>query len=230
MPHHILTMKMNIRQQNVNALRQVKVIVKVKVEMMMLAVPSSCHMIVLVPVLVAVFVCVLVLEHVQVGGEGSAPFFLLSQKTVIEIVMEMMMVMVVQCWRTWKVGVMTPPPKKILPFLGTSGMNVPIPTTPLGFIQLFIPREFLVFIMKETNKYATYCRDELKQKSAYEWTGRSLENIAHYIGIRIFMGVCKLPVEQMYWTMNSDYVLFRCQRTMNYNKFKQISRYLHFFR
>ena len=75
MPHHILTMKMNIRQQNVNALRQVKVIVKVKVEMMMLAVPSSCHMIVLVPVLAG---CVRVRTGVRActsGGRGRRSLF-----------------------------------------------------------------------------------------------------------------------------------------------------------
>ena len=82
--------------------------------------------------------------------------------------------------------------------------------------------------MEETNSYAMYCRDELKQKSQYEWNGISLEEIAHYFGIHIFMGVCKLPVEQMYWTTNSEYVPVCCPRRMNYNKFKQISKYFHF--
>ena len=56
------------------------------------------------------------------GGKDGAPFFLLFQKTVIETVMEMMMAKVVQCWRMWRDGVMTPTRPNNSSFLGTPGI------------------------------------------------------------------------------------------------------------
>lgn len=121
-----------------------------------------------------------------------------------------------------------PDPPNILPFSGTAGMIGPIPTTPLGFIQLFITRTLLLYVTEETNSYARYCREDLKQKTAYRWTCCNLSDIANYIGLRIFMGICKLPVEQMYWRASSIYVPGVAPLTMTFNRFKQISKYLHF--
>ena len=88
-------------------------------------------------------------------------------------------------------------------FTANTGITVPIPTTPLGFIQLFITRELLNFIMEETNSYALYCCDVLKQPSALDWQGCTVTDIAHYLGLSMLMGINWLPSMNLYWSTNS---------------------------
>ena len=58
------------------------------------------------------------------------------------------------------------------PFMATPGMTCPISTTSLGFFQLFIPFEMLVFFREETNDYAYYqCVKLEKVRVCMEWRG-----------------------------------------------------------
>ena len=51
-------------------------------------------------------------------------------------------------------------------FTAIPGMQVPTPTSALGFIQLFLTREILNFVAEETNRYALYCRDVLRRHAS----------------------------------------------------------------
>ena len=125
-----------------------------------------------------------------------------------------------------------PTPPTLLPFISSPGMIVPVPDTPLGFIQLFLTMDLLRFIMEETNSYANYCRNELRKKTSYNWVGCTIVDIANYLGIRIFMGMCKLPEENMYWRTECTRSLVftpMIPNIMTLRRFKQLNTYFHCF-
>ena len=84
-------------------------------------------------------------------------------------------------------------PPTIHPFTGTPGLTCPVPTMPLGFFQLFVPLELLIFFVEETNDYAYYQREEMHKKCTYALSGVGVEDIAHYLGIVMWMGIIGLP-------------------------------------
>ena len=45
-------------------------------------------------------------------------------------------------------------PPTIHPFITTPGLSIPLTTSPLGSLQLFIMQEILHFMMEVTNDYA----------------------------------------------------------------------------
>ena len=62
-------------------------------------------------------------------------------------------------------------------FSGNSGMKVPIPDSPLGFVKLFLTRELLDFFTSETNRYAEQRRR--KNPNTYKgWVKATVGNIA----------------------------------------------------
>ena len=67
-----------------------------------------------------------------------------------------------------------PTPPVMHPFTVVPGRTVPVPTTPLGFVQLFLTRELLEYLVAETSDYARYCRVELKKACSYMWRGCNL--------------------------------------------------------
>ena len=81
----------------------------------------------------------------------------------------------------------TPPSRH--PFTATPGLSVPVPTSPLGFIQLFITRELLEYLVLETNDYARYCREELGKTLSYKWNYLNVTDMAHYLGVNVFFGI-----------------------------------------
>ena len=90
----------------------------------------------------------------------------------------------------------TPPPPRH-PFTASPGMIGPIPTTPLGFFQLFVPYK-LLFFTEETNDNAYYQRVETAKPSAYKWNAVGVSDIVNYLGIVIWMGIIGLPELRMH--------------------------------
>ena len=65
------------------------------------------------------------------------------------------------------------------PFTTNPGMTVPIPTTRLGFFQLFVPFELMFFFFMEgMNDYAHYQRVEMGKLCSSRWSGTSVIDIA----------------------------------------------------
>ena len=56
-----------------------------------------------------------------------------------------------------------PTPPVMHPFTAALGLTVPVPTTPLGFVQLFLTREVLEYLVAEASDYTRYCCVELKK-------------------------------------------------------------------
>ena len=114
-------------------------------------------------------------------------------------------------------------PLIIHPFTATPGLTCPLPTTPLGFFQLFVPLELLIFFVEETNDYAYYLREELRKKSTYAWGGVVVEDIV------MWMGIIGLPQMRMYWARNMTFSLSAFPQTMSRRRFEAIQKYFHSF-
>ena len=99
-----------------------------------------------------------------------------------------------------------PTPPVMHPFTVALGLTVSVPTTPLGFVQLFLTRELLEYLVAETSDYARYCRVELKKACSYKWRGCNLQDIANYLGLQVFFGLCHVSDVRWYWRRNFFYV------------------------
>ena len=82
-----------------------------------------------------------------------------------------------------------PTPPVMHPHTARPGITVPVPTTVLGFVQLFLTRELLQYFVDETNDYARYCRQELNITLSYKWHRCNLTDMAHYLGLLVFFGL-----------------------------------------
>ena len=91
-----------------------------------------------------------------------------------------------------------PTPPVMHPFTVAPGLTVPVPTTPLGFVQLFLTRELLEYMVAKTCDYARYCRVELKKARSYSWRGCNLQDIANYLGLQVFFGLCHVSDVRWY--------------------------------
>ena len=108
-------------------------------------------------------------------------------------------------------------------------MTVPQPMTPLAFFQLFFSYELLLFFTEETNDYAHYVREELRKKSSFPWSDVSVQDVARYLGIIMWMGIIKLPAMSMYWARNQTYSMPSFGRVMARRRFEAIGKYFHSF-
>ncbi|XP_066937335.1 piggyBac transposable element-derived protein 4-like [Macrobrachium rosenbergii] len=79
------------------------------------------------------------------------------------------------------------------------GLNVPTPTTILGFLQLFITRELLVYLAAETNAYAYYMRKEMCRGDKGSWVPVTVQEMAIFLGLIIIMGIFPAPERRMCW-------------------------------
>ena len=66
--------------------------------------------------------------------------------------------------------------------------------------------ELLKFLTKETNDYAAYCEATNKPRcKSARWKQITLEDIANFFGLRVLMGVLRLPTQRMFWS-NDEHV------------------------
>ena len=89
--------------------------------------------------------------------------------------------------------------------MAVSCLTVPVPTTPLGFVQLFLTWELLEYLVAETSDYARYCRVELKKTLSYSWRGCNLQNIVNYLGLQVFFGLLHASDVRWYWRRSFFY-------------------------
>ena len=108
-------------------------------------------------------------------------------------------------------------------------MRVRVPTTPVGFLQLFLTLELLQFLTDETNTYASYVRDELGLTKSYRWVDCSLSDMARYLGMVIYMGLVPFPSMRWYWRSSFFMNCPQFAAAMTRNRFLAISRYFHTF-
>ena len=113
------------------------------------------------------------------------------------------------------------------PFTGRPGLTCPVPTTPLGFLQLFFSLELLQYLTEETNQYADYVRNELLLTRSYSWTPLTVAEMATYMGMIILMGIGHLPNLRLYWKPNFPLYAPAFAQAMSCSRFLAITRYFH---
>ena len=88
---------------------------------------------------------------------------------------------------------------------------------------------FAFFVVEETNDYAYFQREEMRKKCAYVWSGVGVEDIAHYLGIVMWVGIIGLPEIRMYWAHNMTFSLSAFPQTKARRSFEAIQKYFHSF-
>ena len=116
------------------------------------------------------------------------------------------------------------------PFTAKSGPTFDAPEngTALDYFSLLFGDDLFEMIGVETNRYA---RQKLEGTPGLtSWQDVTLPEIKVYTGLRILMGVIRLPELKVYWSRNSFYgsITKMFPKIMKWKRFVQITRYLHF--
>ena len=74
----------------------------------------------------------------------------------------------------------------IPPFTERAGPKVPVPASPIGIFPLFFTPAFLAYLVEQL-------------ALEYSWTKITVEELQAYMGIKILMGLVKLPSIYDYW-------------------------------
>ena len=123
-----------------------------------------------------------------------------------------------------------PTPPVMHPHEERPGITVPVPTTVLGFVQLFLMKELLAYFVDETNDYARYCREELHVTLSYKWHRCNMTDMAHYLGLLVFFGllICGDVIRQ-YWRRGFFMATPNVSGLMTRDAFLAMDRYFHVF-
>jgi hypothetical protein len=90
--------------------------------------------------------------------------------------------------------------------------------SPLDFLQLFLPPEFMQQLADNTNAYA-------QQRGAERGWRTTPAELYAFLGVHIYMGICRLPQWHMYWSelYQQPFVVSAFLRS----RFEQLLRYFH---
>lgn len=116
------------------------------------------------------------------------------------------------------------------PFTATPGLCADsIPTTALGFFQLFFTPELLEFLTLETNSYWYYRKFERGEPCSHPYKEVTMAEMATYVGLLFCFGVAPLPRVHMYWTRDEFYTMPYIAQAMARDRFYAIKKYFHTF-
>ena len=111
------------------------------------------------------------------------------------------------------------------PFSEAVGPTFSVPSVPKDIFSHFLTDSICEVIGTQSNLYAQQVMGEEKYAV---WEKISIEELRAYFGLRILMGIVKLPAMVMYWSkdpaLNQPEVTSRISR----NRFQDLTRYLHF--
>ena len=122
-----------------------------------------------------------------------------------------------------------PTPPNMHQFLPVPGLTVPVPTTPLGFIQLFFTRELLNYLVMTRMIIPRYCRNELRTTLSYQWDRCNITNLAHYLGLQVFFGLLPASNVRQYWRRGFFLATPNVPALMTRDAFLAMERYFHGF-
>jgi len=113
------------------------------------------------------------------------------------------------------------------PFTGQSaaGLHVPTPDNPSESFQLFFTPDLIERIVEQSNLYAEEVMDEEKFE---KWNLITTKDLQAYFGFCILMGINSLPSIEDYWEKNPVYHYPPIADRISRERFREISRYLHF--
>ncbi|KAG5892800.1 hypothetical protein JTB14_007302 [Gonioctena quinquepunctata] len=79
--------------------------------------------------------------------------------------------------------------------------------SPLEFYEYFVDDDISFMMVEETNRYALQNREKSEKKSARiaTWRNTDVAEMERFLGIVIWMGLCRFPSLQSYWSKNTLY-------------------------
>ena len=111
-------------------------------------------------------------------------------------------------------------------FEGLNQMKVPTPKTVKGFLNLFLTKEFFMFLEKRVNERIK--RDETLNNKIKLTCFLELKI---YFGIIICMGIIKLPEIKDYWSNEKEFYDIACiRKSMTLKRFTEINSRLSLFK
>ncbi|XP_069184484.1 piggyBac transposable element-derived protein 4-like [Procambarus clarkii] len=114
-------------------------------------------------------------------------------------------------------------------FTGTPGLTVPVPSTVLGFIQLFLTQKLLKYVAYETNLYASQSKAGTGQRTEHRWQPVTVKEIARYLGLTILIGIFPLPRLRMYWQTGRFWHIPCFNTFITGKRFEMIAKYFHVY-
>ncbi|XP_069189271.1 piggyBac transposable element-derived protein 4-like [Procambarus clarkii] len=114
-------------------------------------------------------------------------------------------------------------------FTGTPGLTVPVPSTVLGFIQLFLIQKLLKYVAYETNLYASQSKAGTEQRTKHRWQPVTVKEIARYLGLTILISICPLPRLRMYWQTGRFWHIPCFNTFITGKRFEMIAKYFHVY-
>ena len=109
------------------------------------------------------------------------------------------------------------------------GITVPVPTTVLDFVQLFLTKELLAYFVDETNDYARYCREELHVTLSYKWHRCNMTDMAHYLWLLVLFGLLICGDVRQYWHHGFFMATPNVSGLMTRDAFLAMDQYFHIF-
>ncbi|XP_069176223.1 piggyBac transposable element-derived protein 5-like [Procambarus clarkii] len=114
-------------------------------------------------------------------------------------------------------------------FTATPGLTIPLPATPLQFLQLFFTRAVVEYLEYETNLHATHVIHLMAESARKTWKPVSVKEMARYLALCILMGIVKMPTMRMYWQTNQMWHCRFFNLFMSSARFQHISKFFHMF-
>ncbi|XP_068095881.1 piggyBac transposable element-derived protein 4-like [Hyperolius riggenbachi] len=119
---------------------------------------------------------------------------------------------------------------QIPPFTAASGIMVDTGNmSPINFFQMFVPDEFLQYIVEQTNNYAAqYFAANPTSVYVTKWTPTNLAELRIFLGLVLNMGLTWRPQLSMYWSRNALHQSPQYSGKMPMLRYKMLMRFLHF--
>lgn len=107
--------------------------------------------------------------------------------------------------------------------------------TPQEAFDLFVTENLLNMIVEQTNLYGDALNAEALSKGTpkanariKDWKRTNVEELKHFLGLVLWMGLVPLGSIPSYWSKNPLYNNFLAPKTMSRNRFELLLRCLHF--
>ncbi|KAL4101274.1 hypothetical protein QTP88_021294 [Uroleucon formosanum] len=118
-------------------------------------------------------------------------------------------------------------------FIGNYGPLVILDevSEPIDFFKLFLTDEIIQLMVIETNRNAQQLlsSQRISRRSRFSsWEPVTKDDIEHFLGLLLWMGLVKMPSLSDYWNRAERYQNNVASKTMSRNKFELILRFWHF--
>lgn len=105
--------------------------------------------------------------------------------------------------------------------------NLPVGSTPLDYLKLFLTDDVLDSVRRNTNKYAEFCA---RKRGSIDREWRPIETIRElwtYFTVLLVMSINHVPRISDYWSEDPSLGNERIKRLMTRNRFVKIKHYFH---